>query len=232
MTSKTFALIPARAGSREVPRKNIQVVGRSTLVERAVVSARDSGQVDRIFVSTDDAGVRGLSLGAGVTVISRSSEASSDSATAEMVVDEFLASPEGPGLNDDDFLVYLQPTSPFRSARHVGEALALLADGRSQSVVSVREMTQLPRYAMEIQEDGLLAPTDFWHRGTGNRQTSTKLHCPNGAIYAFSIGAYRETGGFPFIGSLAYVMNAVSSIDIDAHEDLEIARGLSGFMSL
>ena len=227
-----IALIPARGGSEGVPRKNLQMVGAFTLLERAIRSASLSEVVNHTFVSSDDDEVLDVGRKNNVSLVRRTAVASSSEATAEMVVDDFLASPEGAQLKQEDYLVYLQPTSPFRTAQHVCEALSRLQASDNSSIVSVKKVSEYPAKTVRVSSSQIISPGNDWAGGSTNRQLIEASYCPNGAIYAFSIAAYRAAGGFPIVGALAYEIGTISSIDIDTPEDLEIARGVATYASI
>ena len=213
-------------------RKNLQIVGNLNLLERAIRSASDSSVVDQIVVSSDDDEILDFAQASNVTLSRRSGIASSSVATAEMVVDEFLGSPDGLRLGPNDYLVYLQPTSPFRMSQHVYEALERLQASQNSSIVSVKKVSEFPEKTVGLDSSGNIIPGSEWAGGSTNRQMIGATYYPNGAIYAFSLAAYHEAGGFPVVGALAYEMGTISSIDIDTSEDLEIARGVATYASI
>src|SRR5262245_57148833 len=118
----TLALIPARGGSKGVPRKNLRRVGGRSLLERAIASGRAPG-VDHLLVSTDDEEIAAESrrLGAEVPFL-RPKALADDAAAIGPAVAHALDAYESHAGIAIDVLVLLEPTSPFRTAKHVGEA--------------------------------------------------------------------------------------------------------------
>ncbi len=227
MKGTAVALIPARGGSQGIPKKNLSEVGGFTLLARAIRSAKDCPQISSVFVSSDDNEIREIAKNLGARAVVRPDQLSSGSSRAEEVVEHFLATPEGSVLRESDTIVYLQPTSPFRSEVHVIAALEALNSHKSQCLVSVKEITDYPSKALTIGELGLTTTTPFWKDSGANRQDLPVFHYPNGAIYAFTIEAFRSKNEIPTIGALAFLMGSVESLDIDTPDDLLIAQAVA-----
>jgi CMP-N-acetylneuraminic acid synthetase len=221
MRSRFVALIPARGGSKGVLRKNSQLIGDSTLVHLAAASAFGAGIVD-VYLSSDSQEIQ-ESLSKAfpkIKVIERSEYSASDTAKASDVVFDFLE--KVPELSKETFIVYLQPTSPFRQAGHVAEAMSMLGPTGPQSLVSVVEASPNPLKSVSVI-DGEIRTFSF-SRPTENRQDLPVAFFPNGAIYIFSLEAFLEAGDVPIEGSVPFVMDKISSLDIDTNHDLQLAR--------
>ena len=218
------ALIPARGGSRGVPRKNLARVGGSSLLERAIRSALDCDRIGACFVSSEDDEILEVARREGATPHRRSIDASSDQARASEVVDDFV------NRVQLDFattrIVYLQPTSPFRTASHVRQAIQLMEESGASSLVSVERSPFLPEKMLRMGEDSLLRLADDSGDPGANRQLFEKSFYPNGAIYIFDLEAFFRSGDVPVSESIGFVMTKLESLDIDDPDDLQIARGL------
>ena len=232
MVRQVVALIPARGGSQGVPRKNLALVGVSTLLERAFFSASTSDRVHRTCISSEDEEILASARSLGAVTVRRSQELAGDSSRAEGVVEHFLHSDAGSDLDVGDVIVYLQPTSPFRESRHVDEEVDLLLRSGSPSVVGVKVATEYASKAFCLDEQEFLRSVGVKGDSTANRQDLPVVHYPNGAIYAFTVGAFTERAGFPIIGAKAYLMDTISSIDIDTMDDLRIARGVAEYAGI
>jgi CMP-N-acetylneuraminic acid synthetase len=219
------ALIPARGGSEGVPRKNLARVGTKSLIERAVSSARGVDGLGSCYVSSDDDEILEHAGLVGAIPHRRSAISATNSSRASEVVTDFLD--QHPELADDDVLVYLQPTSPFRTAQRVSEALQLYQARSTQSLVSVVHSHQLPSKSLKIAESGLLQLVDERGDPGANRQTFDHAVYPNGAIYVFSVASFRESGDIQVVGALPFIMGKVESLDIDDPDDLMIARAVA-----
>lgn len=212
-----LAVIPARGGSKGVPRKNLRLVGGKPLIAWTIQAALDSRSIDRVVVSTDDEEIGSVSREWGADVpFMRPSELSSDSApgdapfrhAAEMV----------PG---HDLAVLLQPTSPLRGHADIDGCieLAIASDG---PVVSVCECAKHPAWMFTL--DGVtMKPLLPELARTTRRQDLPTAYALNGAVYVMSTADLRA--GRPLVtpDTSAYIMPPERSIDIDTEFDLLIA---------
>lgn len=225
MQQKYLAIIPARGGSRGILRKNLEAVGSRTLLERAILSAVRSQIITECFVSSDDDEILVSAAELGAQPHRRPDWAASDSARASDVLSDFLeAHPEVP---DFDRIVYLQPTSPFRTSVHVDCAIALMESAEAESLVGVVNCDQIVEKTLVVSPSGSLDLCQAGADPSANRQVFTRRVYPNGALYIFSVRSFRESGGVPIIGALPFLMGKIESMDIDDPEDLEIARAVA-----
>jgi CMP-N-acetylneuraminic acid synthetase len=218
------ALIPSRGGSKGIPRKNLAVLAGATLLERAIKSAVDCQFVDAVLVSTDDDEMESVSLRHGVGVHRRRDSAAADDATATDVVRDVMDSDVLSVHGEHILLVYLQPTSPFRTSAHVTEALSSMASAGASRCVSVVASEHPPQKALVVGPDGLTSPLFDAESVTANRQTLRPTWRPNGAIYVFSVDDFRAEGSFPVTKSVPYEMGRLESIDVDSPFDLKLAQ--------
>lgn len=217
-----IALVPARSDSKGIPDKNNQRLGNLTLVERAVESAFQAG-LSEVFLSSDSSSTLEAAIARypRLRTVLRSNSASTDSATASDVVFDFLASESS--VTDQDFIVYLQPTSPFRTPEDIRTALELVTrEEKPSNLVSVVEASPHPAKAVKLAN--LRIELVVGSEPTANRQTLPLLHYPNGAIYIFSIKDFLELRDIPIRGCAFLTMDKLSSFDIDSPEDLLLAR--------
>ena len=225
-----LALIPARGGSQGVPRKNLELVAGRSLLERAIESVNGVNKIGLCYVSSDDHQILELAHRHGAIAIRRKESAASNSARAHEVVGDFLE--QLPEVNDETVIVYLQPTSPFRTARRVAEAVAAYETQQGESLVSVARSHQLPEKTLDISPSGLLELSPAAHDPGMNRQDFPTRVYPNGAIYIFSVSTFRRVGDIPIVGAIPFMMNKVESLDIDDVEDLILARGVASYAGI
>jgi CMP-N,N'-diacetyllegionaminic acid synthase len=221
------AVIPARAGSKSVPRKNLALLGGRPLLEYTVVAAAESGCFDRVILSSEDGEIRAAGLAAGAEVLERPEDLAGDEAKSVQVVAQVL---ESIGWKEGDRVALLPVTSPLRNAADIRGALGLLSENPlALSVVSLSEYEFPPAYAVSV-EDGYLVPVFPEHYAAGRSQrTEVPLHYrPNGAIYAAGTAAFMAGRSFFTERTLAYLMPPERSIDIDRPIDLVIAGALLG----
>jgi len=221
-------LVPARSGSKGLQNKNILKLGDKSLLEIAIRSGLDSGLLSELAVSSDSQEYLDIARGVDPKIIAlaRSNSAATDESTANDVVFDFLK--YFSGIEFIDFIVYLQPTSPFRTAGHVREAIQMIKDSNRDSLVSVVKSSLHPHKAIGLSGDSI---THFEQGVLGqgsNRQTLINSYHPNGGVYIFQVGAFLSKLQIPVIGSLPYEMTRLDSIDVDNEEDFLIAKSLWG----
>lgn len=222
-----LAVIPARGGSKGIPRKNILDLAGSPLIAWTIEAALTSGVFDRILISTDDDEIAevGRRFGAEVPFL-RPAELATDDATSLSVVRHALDWYVNDQQGQAGAVMLLQPTSPFRNASDIRTA-ANLALSEMESgplnVVSVKRCTHDPRWSFRIDGLNMLQPLFSTDRSP-RRQDAGEIYQPNGAIFVSS--TLRLLGGGSWYDDpvKAYVMPEDRSIDIDTLWDLEVAR--------
>ena len=221
---RLLAVIPARGGSKGIPRKNIKLLRGQPLIAYSIDAAKQARSVDRIIVSTDDEEIAAISRELGVEICMRpTAMAQDDTPTRDAllhVVSELAAESYVPGA-----VLTLQPTSPLRTATHIDEATELFAaDPQADSLVSCVEVPHIfhPLSVMRKNESGYLEP--FSSRPQPyRRQDKEVVFARNGA--AIYITRTARLAEYVFGGRLiAYVMDMNSSVDIDTMEDFAVAE--------
>lgn len=213
------ALIPARGGSKGIPKKNLIPLVGKPLIQYTTEAALRSEMIQEVYVSSDDASILELAAKAGCKKVIRPAELSTDETLAVDVVKHFLSAFLN-RTNGDPIIVYLQPTSPCRKSVHIDEALTMMIQAGAPGIVSVSELKISPYKSFCIDENGRLHSLLGEHFSNLGRQQLPRTFATNGAIYAFRKSAFVKKGGFPSDGSLAYVMNQTDSVDIDNQQDL------------
>lgn len=223
---RIIAIIPARGGSKGVPRKNIRPLNGRPLIAYSIAAARETQAVGRIVVSTDDQEIAEISRGLGAEVRLRPmSLAADDTLTRDVlehVVNELAAEGESP-----DAVLTLQPTSPLRTARHIKEAITVFgSDPQADSLVSCVDVPHIfhPRSVMRRDATGYLVPYLDEKQPT-RRQDKEPVFARNGA--AIYITRTNRLKDYVFGGKLlAYMMDPESSLDIDTVDDFVTAERL------
>lgn len=225
-----MGLIPARGGSEGIPRKNLAKVGGVTLLDRAILAALECDLISSVVVSSDDEDILRAAEESGAAPLKRSQESSTGSARAEAVVRHFMDEPGGSSLSPSDILVYLQPTSPFRTSSHITKALEAMFAAQTASLVSVKEATEYPAKFVTTDSDGLIQPAPYGADASANRQQLPRSLYPNGAIYAFTVESFQREQSIPIFGALPFLMSARDSLDIDSPDDLTIAQAVAKYV--
>lgn len=219
-----LAIIPARGGSRGIPRKNLQLVGGKPLVVLAAEQGQRSKQITKVVVSTEDEEIRSLVEKAGVLVMDRPEAFHHDNSIQE--VDRLLVWTVKEYEKENgrvDIVVLLYPTAPLRNVESIDEGIALVLKDEADSVLSIYEDSS---YLWRV-EGGRASPTNYDPKTRGPRQKEEwNQWVENKAIYVVKRDLLVETGCR--LGKrIGYVeMRKIDSIDVDSPEDLELVRML------
>lgn len=234
---KVLAVIPARGGSKGIPRKNIAPLGGKPLIAWTVSAAREAKGVTRVVVSTDDTEIANCARSAGAEVpFLRPANLAGDTVLALPVIAHALT--ELKNLEDwqPDVVVYLQPTSPFRRATDIDAALNLLrADPTADTVVSVVAVPHnlRPASLMKQLPDGSVEFTMPAEQRIFRRQEkgSSVLVARNGPALLVLRREVIERGRLYGERILSLQMDYLRSLDIDEPLDLVIAEKLLPLVS-
>ncbi|MFA5292224.1 MAG: acylneuraminate cytidylyltransferase family protein [Phycisphaerae bacterium] len=227
MKSKILAVIPARGGSKAVPYKNIKLLLGRPLVEYTFEAAKASKLLNRIIISTDDEKIAEIAGDNKIEVpFFRPKELAQDDTPSLPVIKHAVSFLEEKENYKPDYIVILQPTSPLRKALHIDEALKILIETGTDSVVSVMHIHHQcnPYSVMEIR-DGKLVPFIANSEKYTQRQAKPAFYVRNGAaIYAFKYETLMKKNSFFGDDCRPYLMNKVDSVDIDDLIDFEFAE--------
>lgn len=218
---KVLAIIPARGGSKGIPRKNIKLLAGKPLIAYSIEAAQKASGLDRVVVSTDDEEIAEVSRRFGAEVIMRPAYLAEDKTPTLPVLQHVVET-----LAADDYVpdavMTLQPTSPLRTPVHIDEAIALFKeDDKADSLVSFVEVPHIfhPRSVMKLNEEGYMVP--FLDEPQPlRRQDKEAVFARNGA--AIYITRTERLSDYIFGGNLlAYMMDEASSVDVDTMADFE-----------
>jgi CMP-N,N'-diacetyllegionaminic acid synthase len=223
-----LALIPARGGSKGLPRKNLAMLAGKPLVGHTIEAAKSSHLIDDTWVSSEDAEILSLAANSGARPLLRPDTLADDMASAVGVVEHFISFLSDEIQKMDPVIVYLQPTSPLRRVSHIDSALYAMSRAGANSTFSVVEADKSPFKAFQLDDEGKLISLFDQRLSNARRQDLSRCYFPNGAIYAFTVSAFKAANGFPSNGSIPFIMSTENSIDIDTADDLlraEVALG-------
>lgn len=216
---KTFGLIPARGGSKGIPRKNIKLIAGKPLIAWTIEAALRSALLDAVVVSTDDPEIAEVARRAGAQVpFMRPAELAQDQTPGLDPVLHALAQ-----LPQYDAVLLLQPTSPLRTTEDIDACLRLAVQRRAPSVVSVSEPDMHPYWTYRLTEgqtlERLVAAAPV-----ARRQDLPAVVAVNGALYFAEADWLRRSSGFVGAETLAYAMPRERSIDLDTPLDWKFAE--------
>lgn len=221
------AIVPARGGSRGIPRKNLRPFQGRPLVCHAVDAALGATLVDRVIVSTDDPDIAAVARTAGAeTPFLRPASLATDETPTLPVLQHAVRCLEEHGAAITAVVV-LQPTSPLRSAAHVDAAVRLFLDSKANSVASVCEVDHSPYWMHRLDGDRLVP---FAPEGAAylRRQDLPPVYRLNGAIYVTGRSVVMDQGRVLGDDTRAFVMDRHHSVDIDDEIDFQLAELLAG----
>lgn len=227
MSYTALGIIPARGGSKGLPRKNIRHLAGKPLIAHTIEAARQSRRLTRFLVSTDDAEIRQVAESCGAPVLMRPPELAADSTPMLPVLQHVVATLKASQGVQFDYVIILQPTSPLRNAADIDGALEALSQPDTDSVVSVYLTTHHHPSKLYKIQDGLLCPLAP-DPPVRLRQKLEPIYHRNGAIFAFQTRLMEEKGLILGSQLRPFIMPQERSVDIDDEFDLQYAEFLLG----
>jgi N-acylneuraminate cytidylyltransferase len=218
---KTIALIPARGGSKGIPRKNIKIFNSKPLIYWTIQAALESKYIDRVIVSTEDEEIAEIAkrYTAEVPFLRPKELAEDDSLGIDPVIHALEMLP-----NVEDILL-MQPTSPLRKTHHIDEIFQLREKLKSDSAVSISLSRKHPNLFFKINSENIISPFSKDFKSLP-RQKYSDLYTVNGALYLSSKKSILLNNSFFTSKTVGYIMPEKYSIDIDTQLDWDIAEFL------
>lgn len=222
---RIIAVIPARGGSKSIPRKNITPLAGKPLIAWTIEAAKQVKEIDRIIVSTDNDEIGGVSVKNGAEVYNRPAHLATDDALIIDTLRHLLETLRNEGEKADIFIL-LEPTCPLRSAEDIRECIKMISEEGVDSVATFKEAELNPYRAWKIENnrpDVFISGVNPWLP----RQKLPKAYQLNGAVYAFMIdGLTHNVPNILFGNSAAVIMPPERSVDIDGWNDIYIAESI------
>jgi len=214
-----LAIIPARGGSKGLPKKNLYPVNGKPLIVYTIEAALKSKSITKTIVSSDDAKTLELSKNHGAEIVKRQAKYASDEASSESVILDTLKQLRNAG-ESFDIIVLLQPTSPLRSSADIDNAIQTMYDQNANAVISVINIGIKPFKSYYLNEKGFLQ--GVYNNETPNlrRQDLPDAYLPTGAIYAVFTKIFLRTKSLLPLNTVPYIMEKYKSIDIDIIDDI------------
>lgn len=212
------AIIPARGGSKGIPRKNLQYLLGEPLIGRKILQAQQS-ICNEVWVSTEDREITEISLSYGARIINRPKHLSDDETSTQETVIHAL---DYLDFNENDIFVLLQVTSPLLKLSSINSCIEkLLGDSNLSSVITIKEGHP---FMWETTDGNYWNPSGHTRKQRLRRQDFNQGGFETGGCYAIRVSALRDQKNiYPEPTGMVKV-DFLESIDIDSHEDLEIIR--------
>jgi len=217
-----LALIPARGGSKGVPRKNIREIAGKPLLAWTTIEAQKSRYIDRLVLSSEDDEIIAVGKEWGCEVpFRRPAELARDESPADLAVQHALEN-----LPRYDYVMLLQVTSPLRTAMDIDGSLEKCASRQAKGCVTVTEVEKSPYWMYTVDELDRIYPLMSSEYRTKRRQDLPTIYVLNGAVFLSQTEHYLRARTFQTPETIAYKMPAERSLDIDTELDFKIIESI------
>jgi len=226
---RILAVIPARGGSKGVPRKNVRMVGSKPLIAYTITAAAAlKDQFHRLIVSTDDNEIAEIALKYGAEVpFMRPAELAGDKVPMVPVLQHAVLAIEEMDQIALDWVLLLQPTCPFRAPEDIQAALGLALAGGCDSVISVvRVLAHHPILMKKIENNRLLPFAIEEIEGTRRQDYSPPAYMRNGCIYLTRRDTLIQTNSIWGKVIRPYIMPEDRSVNVDSELDMKLVEML------
>lgn len=220
--NSVLAVIPARGGSKGVPRKNVRKVAGRPLIAWTIEEAKKSQYIDRLILSSEDSEIISVSrsLGCEVPFVRPSELSKDDTPGIEPVIHAIQSLP------GYDYVALLQPTSPLRKVQDIDGCIELCVSSKASSCVSITLADKSPFWMYTLNGKGMINKFIDNSILIQQRQDLPKVYALNGAVYVCATEALIQNKSFLLTNTVGYIMSKINSIDIDSELDLFVAEQL------
>jgi len=225
---RVLGIVPARGGSKGIPRKNIRLLCGKPLLQYTAEAALAAHSLARVILSTDDREIADVGEGCGLEVpFMRPAELAQDDTPTLVVVQHVVRLLEEQG-DRFDVICILQPTSPLRTAEQIDDCVALLAESGADSVVTVLPVPAEynPHWVYFKSEDGTLHITTGERNPIPRRQDLPPAFHREGSVYLVRRDTLIECNSLYGERTIGYPIDPAASVNIDRPEDLARAERL------
>ena len=224
---KVIGIIPARGGSKSLPRKNLQILMGVPLVAFTIQSALDSKKIDEVYVSSDDSEILDISKKFGAKIIRRPSQISGDFARDNELLEHAITT-ELQNMSMDSLITFLRPSHPIRNPNTIDKAISIFQSSRKfDSLRSMKITSEIPFKMWRIDENGVaINVTDNKAIDTidpcnAPRQLLPTTYYQDGYVDIFPFETIIKFGNTSGTKILPFIINEFSQ-DIDTYSDLKI----------
>jgi len=223
---KIVAIVPARSGSKDLPNKNIKILGNKPLIVRTIEQASRSKLIEKIIFSTDSEKYYEVvkSFNQNIVFHKRTPKLAEDVPTEWIALDVIEKMPSF--FDEDSIITLLQPTTPFITHEDFDSCIQKLIDKPDMNCcMSVKAISEYPEWIITQLEDDEGLCNDITAE-LSVRQNLPKRWIPNGGIYAIRINFLKREKKLFDKKILVYEMSKIKSLDIDENEDFIICDSL------
>lgn len=217
-----IAIIPARGGSKGVPRKNVRPVAGKPLIAWNIEAARDARTVDEVYVSTDDDEIAAISEQYGAKVVRRPAEISGDTASSESALLHVIDTLAAQGVNPEE-IVFMQCTSPLTASEDIDACVGKLELSGADSAFTAKEFFY---FIWKVLPDGSCDGINHDKRFRPRRQDREPQYEENGAVYVMRTDGFLKAKHRFFGKTVMSLMPESRCFEIDTEFDLEVAGRL------
>lgn len=221
---KHICIVPARGGSKGIPKKNLAELGKAPLLAWPIRIALATPLIDAVYVSTDCEEIADVGRKEGAQILMRPAELSGDTSTVVSMIHHHLGEFEREGRLPET-IIYLEPTSPFRTPEEILQCHSDMMENDLDSVATFASLAFHPTWLLSMDEEQILTPRlpdeDAWNHYDKERQA----YALTGGAYVFRVSSFREKNppGIYF-GERGHIIQTSFPVDIDTPLDLSIAR--------
>lgn len=217
------AIIPARGGSKGIPRKNLLDLCGKPLIAWSILQAKHAEGIDSVWVTSDDDEILAAAADYGAGTIKRPQDISGDTATSESAWLHAINEIESQNI-PIDIVVAMQATSPLRESSDLDDGLALIKNGHYDSLLSVTEVEDF--FTWRLNEHGSAESINYDYRNRKRRQQIEKRYLENGSFYIFKPEQLRNENN-RLGGQIGlFVMSRHKMFQIDNPEDIPLCKAI------
>ncbi|HEY8746509.1 MAG TPA: acylneuraminate cytidylyltransferase [Tepidisphaeraceae bacterium] len=221
--NQCVAIIPARGGSKGIPRKNVRTLAGKPLLAWTIEAALGASRVNRVIVSTDDREIADVAREFGAEVIWRPEEISGDAASSESALLHVLEELMRTEAYEPELIAFLQCTSPLTASADVDGTIEALLDGKADSALSVAPFHY---FVWMPDEEGSSVGVNHDKSCRPRRQDREAQYLETGAVYVMKADGFSKSRHRFFGRTLTYVMPSERTLEIDDPRDLIVAESL------
>lgn len=225
VSNKIIAVIPARGGSKRIPKKNIIGLNGKPMLAWTIEAALNSKYIDEVLLSTDDEEIAAIGKRFGAKVPFLRDSNADDHTPISLATIHALSQWENHGNDKPDIVVQLMANCPLRQAEDIDNAVRNFIRKDYDFQISCFKYGWMnPWWAHQVESTGITKPVFPESMRLMRSQDQPTLYCPTGAIWIAKIKKLIEAQSFYGPNYSFYPMHWIKAIDIDEYEDLEMAE--------